>query len=77
VDESYKEWKQNVTGFKMGFIRHPEFELFSNNSVHWKAGVFLWPTVICLPRVGVNEISDHRVMSPLKNDMKGMRTVSH
>jgi len=35
---SYGEWKQTVTGFKLAFIRHPEYELFSNNSVHWKAG---------------------------------------
>jgi nitrite reductase (cytochrome c-552) len=69
-DESYKEWKQNVTGFKMGFIRHPEFELFSNNSVHWKAGVSCADCHMPNTRVGVNEISDHRVMSPLKNDMK-------
>ena len=37
-DDSLKEWKQTVTGFKLAFIRHPEFEFFSNNSVHWKAG---------------------------------------
>ena len=69
-DESYKEWKQNVTGFKMGFIRHPEFELFSNNSVHWKAGVSCADCHMPNTRVGFNEVSDHRVMSPLKNDMK-------
>jgi len=28
-----------VTGFKLAFIRHPEYELFTNNSVHWQAGV--------------------------------------
>lgn len=69
-DDSYREWKQNVTGFKMGFIRHPEFELFSNNSVHWKAGAACADCHMPYTKVGVNKVSDHRVMSPLKNDMK-------
>ena len=25
-DDSIKEWTQSVTGFKMAFIRHPEYE---------------------------------------------------
>lgn len=69
-DESYKEWKQNVTGFKMAFIRHPEFELFSNNSVHWKAGAACADCHMPYTKVGVHKVSDHRVMSPLVNDMK-------
>lgn len=69
-DDSYREWKQNVTGFKLGFIRHPEFELFSNNSVHWKAGAACADCHMPYTNVGVNKVSDHRVMSPLKNDLK-------
>jgi nitrite reductase (cytochrome c-552) len=69
-DPSYGEWKQNVTGFKLGFIRHPEFELFSMNSVHWKAGAACADCHMPYTKVGVNKVSDHRVMSPLKNDMK-------
>ena len=69
-DDSYREWKQNVTGFKLGFIRHPEFELFSNNSVHWKAGAACADCHMPYTKVGVNKVSDHRVMSPLKNDLK-------
>ncbi len=69
-DDSYREWKQTVTGFKLGFIRHPEFELFSNNSVHWKAGAACADCHMPYTKVGVNKVSDHRVMSPLKNDMK-------
>lgn len=63
------EWTQSVTGFKLGFIRHPEYELFSNNSPHWVNGVSCadchMPTVT---RDG-QKISDHRIMSPLKNDL--------
>jgi len=69
-DPSYGEWKQTVTGFKLGFIRHPEFELFSMNSVHWKAGAACADCHMPYTKVGVNKVSDHRVMSPLKNDMK-------
>lgn len=69
-DASYGEWKQNVTGFKMAFIRHPEFELFSNNSVHWKAGASCADCHMPYTKVGVYKVSDHRVESPLKNDMK-------
>lgn len=69
-DDSYREWTQGVTGFKLGFIRHPEFELFSNNSVHWKAGAACADCHMPYTKVGANKVSDHRVMSPLKNDMK-------
>ena len=69
-DPAYGEWKQTVTGFKLGFIRHPEFELFSNNSVHWKAGAACADCHMPYTKVGVKKVSDHRVMSPLKNDLK-------
>jgi len=69
-DPSVKEWKQTVTGFKMGYIRHPEFELYSNNSVHWKAGAACADCHMPYTKVGVHKVSDHRVMSPLKNDMR-------
>jgi nitrite reductase (cytochrome c-552) len=69
-DDSFKEWKQTVTGFKLAFIRHPEFEFFSNNSVHWKAGASCADCHMPYTKVGVHKISDHRVTSPLKNDMK-------
>ncbi len=69
-DESVLEWKQTVTGFKLGFIRHPEFELFSNNSTHWKAGAACADCHMPYTKVGVFKVSDHRVMSPLKNDLR-------
>jgi nitrite reductase (cytochrome c-552) len=69
-DDSNREWTQKVTGFKLGFIRHPEFELFSNNSVHWKAGASCGDCHMPYTKVGAQKVSDHRVMSPLKNDFK-------
>lgn len=70
-DPSYLEWKQTVTGFKMGFIRHPEYELFSNNSVHWKAGASCADCHMPYTKVGSHKASDHRITSPLKNGLKG------
>ncbi|MBF0529938.1 MAG: ammonia-forming cytochrome c nitrite reductase subunit c552 [Deltaproteobacteria bacterium] len=69
-EPSYGEWKQNVTGFKVGFIRHPEYEFYSNNSVHHQANVACADCHMPYTRVGANKISDHNVMSPLKNEMK-------
>ncbi len=70
-DPSYGEWKQSVTGFKMGFIRHPEFELFSNNSTHWNAGATCADCHMPYTEVNGRKVADHRVMSPLKNGFKG------
>ena len=63
------EWTQRVTGFKMGFIRHPEFELYSNGSVHYKAGLACADCHMPYRRVGSFKISDHNLMSPLKDDL--------
>lgn len=64
------EWTQSVTGFKLAFIRHPEFELFSNNSVHWQAGAACSDCHMPYTKVGTAKVSDHRIMSPLKNGLK-------
>ncbi|HEY6873058.1 MAG TPA: ammonia-forming cytochrome c nitrite reductase subunit c552 [Geobacteraceae bacterium] len=64
------EWTQSVTGFKVGFIRHPEFELFSRNSVHWQAGVSCADCHMPPVKAGTQQVSDHRVTSPLKDGMK-------
>jgi nitrite reductase (cytochrome c-552) len=69
-DPAHLEWTQAVTGFKLGFLRHPEFELFSNESTHWKAGLSCSDCHMPYTRSGSRKISDHRVMSPLKKDLK-------
>jgi nitrite reductase (cytochrome c-552) len=69
-DPSYGEWKQDVTGFKVAFIRHPEYEFFSNGSVHSRAGVACADCHMPYTKVGASKISDHNVMSPLKNNAK-------
>lgn len=67
---AHEEWKQNVTGFKVAFIRHPEYEFFSMNSVHYNAGVACADCHMPYTRVGSAKISDHNVQSPLKADLK-------
>jgi len=69
-DPTVGEWKQNVTGYKMAFIRHPEYEFFSRDSTHWQAGLACADCHMPYTRVGTSKISDHNLMSPLKNDLK-------
>jgi nitrite reductase (cytochrome c-552) len=69
-DESRLEWTQTVTGFKMPFIRHPEFELFSRRGVHFDAGVACADCHMPFTRVGGYKISDHDVTSPLKAELR-------
>lgn len=69
-DPANLEWTQSVTGFKVGFIRHPEFEFYSKGSVHWKAGVACADCHMPYKRVGSSKISDHNIMSSLKDDLR-------
>jgi nitrite reductase (cytochrome c-552) len=64
------EWVQKVTGFKVAFIRHPEYEFFTRNSVHSNAGVACADCHMPYIRVGANKISEHDVTSPLKKNMQ-------
>ncbi len=68
--ESNLEWKQAVTGLKMAFIRHPEYEFFTFDSVHSKANVACADCHMPFTRMGSYKISDHNIMSPLKNGLK-------
>jgi nitrite reductase (cytochrome c-552) len=72
-DETVKEWKQTVTGFKMAFIRHPEYEFWTNNSTHFKAGASCADCHMPYTIAGVHKVSDHRVMSPVQADMKACK----
>lgn len=69
-DPEVKEWTQSVTGFKLAFMRHPEFELYSYNSTHWQAGASCADCHMPDVKVDGQTVSDHRVMSPLKADLR-------
>jgi nitrite reductase (cytochrome c-552) len=72
-DDKVLEWKQGVTGFKMAFIRHPEYEFWTNSSTHFKAGASCADCHMPYTIAGVHKVSDHRVMSPVQADMKACR----
>lgn len=64
------EWTQQVTGFKLGFIRHPDIEFFSAGSPHWQMGATCADCHMIEEKVGTKTVTNHDVMSPLKRDMK-------
>lgn len=70
ADPAYGEWTQSVTGFKLGFVRHPEFEFFSKESPHWEAGLSCADCHMPSTDSNGETISDHRIMSPLKNNLQ-------
>lgn len=70
-EPAFAEWTQQVTGFRLGYIRHPEFEFFSNDSLHWQIGATCADCHMPSTEAGGETISDHRIMSPLKNDLQG------
>ncbi len=69
-DPAFGEWKQLVTGLKVAFLRHPEFEFFTRQSVHFRAGLSCADCHMPYRRVGSQKISDHNLMSPLKDDLR-------
>jgi nitrite reductase (cytochrome c-552) len=64
------EWEQKVSGFKFGFIRHPDYELFTKKSIHFEANVTCADCHMPYLQVGINKISDHDITSPLKKEMR-------
>jgi nitrite reductase (cytochrome c-552) len=72
-DETVREWKQTVTGYRMAFIRHPEYEFWTNSSTHFKAGASCADCHMPYTIAGVHKVSDHRVMSPVQADMKACK----
>ncbi len=68
TDTKRIEWKQNVTGFDMPFVRHPEFEMYTKSSVHFNAGVACADCHMPYQRVGAYKVSNHDVTSPIKQD---------
>jgi nitrite reductase (cytochrome c-552) len=69
-DPARTEWTQSVTGFGLGFIRHPDVEFFTDGSVHFKAGLACPDCHMPYTVVDGFKTADHDVMSPLKQDMR-------
>jgi nitrite reductase (cytochrome c-552) len=69
-DPANLEWTQKVSDMKLAFIRHPEYEFYSKNSIHWNANVACADCHMPYTRVGVNKISNHNVGSPFIDHMQ-------
>jgi nitrite reductase (cytochrome c-552) len=59
------EWTQGVTGFKLGFIRHPEYELFTRGSPHWRNGLTCPDCHMPFKVEDDAKVTDHKVADPL------------
>ncbi|MHB1421189.1 MAG: ammonia-forming cytochrome c nitrite reductase subunit c552, partial [Bacillota bacterium] len=68
--EGLYEWTNAVTGVKLGHIRHPEYEFYTNGSPHYKMG--LTCSTCHMPKVEVDgqKIPSHQWTSPFKQGLK-------
>ncbi len=61
----FKDWDHAMTGAPMIKIQHPEYELYTNNSTHYRAGVACADCHMPYIRDGAAKFSSHDVKSPL------------
>ncbi len=61
----FKDWEHALTGAQMIKIQHPEYELYANNSTHYRAGVACADCHMPYVRDGAAKFSSHDVKSPL------------
>lgn len=66
-DIGFKDWMHNITDAPMIKIRHPEYEIYTANSTHYKAGVACADCHMPYIREGAAKFSTHDVKSPLLN----------
>lgn len=63
----FKDWQHPQSGAAMIKIQHPEYELFTADSTHYKAGVACADCHMPYTRDGAAKFSTHDVRSPLLN----------
>lgn len=63
----FKDWEHPDSGAPMIKMQHPEFEMYTNNSTHYKAGVACADCHMPYTRDGAAKFSNHNVQSPLLN----------
>jgi nitrite reductase (cytochrome c-552) len=63
----FKDWDHPQSSAPMIKMQHPEFELFTNDSTHYNAGVACADCHMPYIRDGAAKFSDHNVQSPLLN----------
>ncbi|HSQ25552.1 MAG TPA: ammonia-forming cytochrome c nitrite reductase subunit c552 [Anaerolineales bacterium] len=65
--EDFKDWNHPKSGAPMIKMQHPDYELFSADSTHYKAGVACADCHMPYTRDGSAKFSTHNVQSPLLN----------
>ena len=66
-DLGFKDWEYPETGTPMLKAQHPEYEFFTADSTHYKAGVSCSDCHMPYIREGASKYSSHDVHSPLLN----------
>jgi len=66
-DLGFKDWEYPETGIPMLKAQHPEYEMFTADSTHYKAGVACADCHMPYVRDGAAKYSSHDVHSPLQN----------
>lgn len=67
IEEDFKDWNHPKSGAAMIKMQHPDYELFSADSTHYKAGVACADCHMPYTRDGAAKFSTHNVLSPLLN----------
>jgi nitrite reductase (cytochrome c-552) len=67
ADSGFKDWDHAQSGAPMIKMQHPEFEFFTADSTHYKAGVACADCHMPYTRDGAAKFSNHNVQSPLLN----------
>jgi nitrite reductase (cytochrome c-552) len=66
-EEGFKDWEHPQSGTPMIKMQHPEYELYTADSTHYKAGVACADCHMPYTRDGAVKYSTHDVKSPLLN----------
>jgi nitrite reductase (cytochrome c-552) len=67
IDLGFKDWEHAQSGAPMIKMQHPEYEFFTADSTHFKAGVACADCHMPYTRDGAAKFSTHDVKSPLLN----------
>lgn len=67
ADLGFKDWEHALTGAEMIKMQHPEYEMYTADSTHFKAGVSCADCHMPYTRDGAAKFSNHNVQSPLVN----------
>jgi nitrite reductase (cytochrome c-552) len=64
-EEGFKDWDHPESGAPMIKMQHPEYELYTGDSTHYRAGVACADCHMPYTRDGAAKFSSHNVRSPL------------